>query len=132
MATLLDPDAVHVHVERLFRAARALCRSPHDAEDLVQETYARALARPRLLRAGDAQSYLLRVLHNTYLTRLRTAGGRPGTVELDGQRLPRSARGVPEVVAEYRELLSAIAALPADFRDAMVAVDLVGVSYREA
>jgi RNA polymerase sigma-70 factor (ECF subfamily) len=49
----LDPESLPVHVDRLFRAAWALCGSPHDAEDLVQETFLRVLSRPRLLRGDD-------------------------------------------------------------------------------
>ena len=44
----------------------------------------------------------------------------------------RSPRAGPEAAFEQRELLSTIAALPPDFRDAIVAIDLVGLSYREA
>src|SRR5262249_45552030 len=58
----LDPARLGDHVDRLFRAAWALCGSREDAEDLVQETYARVLARPRLLRHEDDLGYLLRAL----------------------------------------------------------------------
>src|SRR3954451_7069339 len=44
----LDPARIGDHVDRLYRAAWALCGSREDAEDLVQETYARVLGRPRL------------------------------------------------------------------------------------
>ena len=44
----------------------------------------------------------------------------------------RSPRPEPEAAFEQRELLATIAALPPDFRDALVAVDLIGLSYREA
>ena len=49
----LDPDLVAEHLPRLYRAARAMTRSREEAEDLVQETYARVLARPRLLQQDD-------------------------------------------------------------------------------
>ncbi len=94
----------------------------------------RVLARPRMLRRHDELPYLLQVLRNVYLTSLRTASRRPRTVALpaDPDRTLVSSRGDPEIALEHRELLIAIAALPADFRDAIVAVDIVGVSYREA
>ena len=121
-------------VDRLNRAALALCRSSHDAEDLVQETFARVLARPRRLHRDDELSYLLQALRNTYLTGLRTRGRRPHTVELpaEASEILRSPRAEPEAALEQRELLATIAALPADFRDALIAVDLVGLSYGEA
>jgi RNA polymerase sigma-70 factor (ECF subfamily) len=121
-------------VDRLSRAALALCGSSHDAEDLVQETFARVLARPRRLRSDDELSYLLQALRNTYLTGLRTRGRRPQTVELpaEASEILRSPRAEPEAAFEQRELLATIAALPPDFRDALIAVDLVGLSYGEA
>jgi RNA polymerase sigma-70 factor, ECF subfamily len=121
-------------VDQLHRAAWALCGSRHDAEDLVQETFARVLARPRRLRRDHELPYLLGALRNTYLTSLRTAGRRPSTVELpaeDSQAM-RSARADPEAALEQQELFATIAALPDDFRRALTAVDLVGLSYREA
>jgi RNA polymerase sigma-70 factor (ECF subfamily) len=121
-------------VDQLYRSARALCGSPHDAEDLVQETFVRVLARPRRLRSDHELPYLLGALRNTYLTSLRTAGRRPSTVELpaDESQAMRSGRADPQAALEQQELFAAIAALPDDFRQALIAVDLVGLSYREA
>jgi RNA polymerase sigma-70 factor (ECF subfamily) len=132
---LLDPQRLGDHVDRLYRAALALCGNRHDAEDLVQETYARVLSRPRLLRHDDDLGYLLRVLRNTFLNRVRTQQRRPPALELDTERdgLPRLGDPRhPEAALEVSELLAAIAALPDDQRDAVVAVDIVGLSYREA
>jgi RNA polymerase sigma-70 factor (ECF subfamily) len=131
---LLDPEDLGRHVDRLFRAAWAMCGHPHDAEDLVQETYARVLARPRLLRRGDELAYLLRVLRNVHVSRHRAASARPqegalaeGTDVRDARR-----RWEPEAALEVRVLFAAIAELPRDFRDALVAVDVLGLSYAEA
>ena len=44
----LDPQSLSKHIDRLYRAAWALCGSREDAEDLVQETFARVLSRPRV------------------------------------------------------------------------------------
>ena len=74
----LDPQSLPQHVDRLYRAAWALCGSREDAEDLVQETFARVLARPRVLRGDDELDYLMRVLRNTFLTTRRTAGAPAG------------------------------------------------------
>src|SRR5262249_18824636 len=139
----LDPHPLGDPRDRLYRAALALCGGHrHDAEDLVQETYARVLARPRFLRHDDDLAYLLRVLRNTFLNRVRTDRRPPAPVELDAEpdRLarpgdPRRRPGdprPPEAAREVSELLAAIAALPDDQRDAVVAIDIVGLSYREA
>ena len=121
-------------LDRLYREAWALCGSSHDAEDLVQETFARVFARPRRLHRDDELPYLLTAMRNTYLTGLRTRERRPQTVELpaEASETLRSPRAGPEAAFEQRELLATIAALPPDFRDAIVAIDLVGLSYREA
>jgi RNA polymerase sigma-70 factor (ECF subfamily) len=131
----LDPQRLGDHVDRLYRAALALCGNRHDAEDLVQETYARVLARPRFLRHDDDLGYLLRVLRNTFLNRIRTQKRKPPPLELDTDRdgLARSSDPRhPEAALEVSELLAAIAQLPDDQRDAVVAIDIVGLSYREA
>src|SRR5438105_15788274 len=78
----LDPQALGDHIDRLYRAARALCGSREEAEDLVQETFARVLRRPRTLRADDELGYLLRTLRNTFLSTRRTALRRPRTEPL--------------------------------------------------
>jgi RNA polymerase sigma-70 factor (ECF subfamily) len=131
----LDPERLGDHVDRLYRAAVVLCGNRHDAEDLVQETYARVLARPRFLRHDDDLGYLLRVLRNTFFNKLRSQQRRPAPLELDDERdgLPRPTDPRhPEAALEVSELLSAITALPDDQRDAVLAIDVVGLSYREA
>jgi RNA polymerase sigma-70 factor (ECF subfamily) len=131
---LLDPTTLGDHVDRLYRAAWALCGHRADAEDLVQETYARVLGRPRLLRRDDDLGYLLRTLRNTFLTQKRTEGRRlrPGPLpdQLDLVADPRALQ--PQAAVEAGELYAAIAALPGDFRDVLVAVDVAGLSYKEA
>src|SRR5207248_11313623 len=77
MSHTLDPEHLGDHLDRLYRAAWGLCGSREDAEDLVQETFARVLRRPRILRSEDDLGYLLRVLRNTFLSQRRTAARRP-------------------------------------------------------
>ena len=134
MQRQLDPARLGDHLDRLYRAAWALCGSRQDAEDLVQETYARVLARPRLLRREDDLGYLLRALRNTFLNQRRTESRRlrPGPLpeQLDVVADPRAPQ--PEAALEASELYAAIAALPDDFRDVLVAVDVTGLTYKEA
>jgi RNA polymerase sigma-70 factor (ECF subfamily) len=130
----LDPDALGDHIDRLYRAAWGLCGSREEAEDLVQETFARVLRKPRILRSEDDIGYLLRVLRNTFFSTRRTAARRPQTTALpDDLDLVEDRSAVrPESRIESAELYEAISALPDDFRDALIAIDVVGLSYREA
>jgi RNA polymerase sigma-70 factor, ECF subfamily len=130
----LDPQSLPQHVDRLYRAAWALCGSRDDAEDLVQETCARVLARPRVVRGEDDLYYLLRVLRNTFLTSRRTASRRPQTVAAVEDLIVPDPRPTsqPEQALEVQEVYAAIATLPEPFRLALVAIDVLGLSYREA
>jgi RNA polymerase sigma-70 factor (ECF subfamily) len=131
---ILDPKSLSQHIDRLYRAAWGLCGSREDAEDLLQETFARVLSRPRVLRGDDELYYLLRVLRNTFLTSRRTAARRPVTVAALEDVVTADARPIarPDEAIEIQEVYGAISQLPQDFRDALVAVDVVGLSYREA
>lgn len=130
----LDPERLGDHFDRLYRAAWSLSGSREDAEDLVQETYARVLRRPRMLRSDDDLGYLLRVMRNTFFSAHRAASRRPRTETLPDQLElieDRAAPG-PQEAVEANELYALIAELPEPFREALVAVDVVGLSYREA
>jgi RNA polymerase sigma-70 factor, ECF subfamily len=130
----LDPQSLTRHVDRLYRAAWALCGSREDAEDLVQETFARVLSRPRVVRGEDDLYYLMRALRNTFFSSLRTASRRPQTVATleDVAAADRRTAGQPEQALEVQEVYATIAQLSEDFRLALVAVDVLGMSYSEA
>jgi RNA polymerase sigma-70 factor, ECF subfamily len=125
----LDPNRLPEHVDRLYRAAWAICGSREQAEDLVQDTFLRVLGRRRLLHSENDVGYLLRTLRNTYLDQRRSEMRRPQVEPLD-EKLAVSEDGATAL--EARAVYGAIAALPAGCRDALVAVDVLGLSYREA
>jgi RNA polymerase sigma-70 factor, ECF subfamily len=127
---LLDPARLPDHIDVLYRAAWAMCGTRHDAEDLVQDTFAQVLTRPRLLRSDNDVGYLLRALRNTYATHYRTAARRPPTVLL--HETDYDSRAETASPFDSRELMAAIAATPEPYRDAVVAVDVVGLSYQQA
>src|SRR3954453_15127444 len=116
MERTLDPARLGDHLDRLYRAAWALTGSREDAEDLVQETYARVLSRPRFLRNEDDLGYLLRALRNTFLNRKRSEKARvqaaPLPDEMDVIADPRAPE--PQAALEASELYAAVAALPGD------------------
>jgi len=131
---VLDPQSLSQHVDRLYRAAWGLCGSREDAEDLVQETFAKVLSRRRVLHGDDDLFYLMRVLRNTFLTNRRTASRRPQTVATLEDVVTADPKPVsrPEQAIEMQEIYATIAELPEDFRMALVAIDVLGLSYREA
>jgi RNA polymerase sigma-70 factor (ECF subfamily) len=121
------------HLPRLYRVARAWCDSLEEAEDLVQETYARVLARPRLLRGDEELGYLLRALRNTLVSQRRAASRRPAAAPLDEQLAAATGPSAdPPRAAEINRVYAAIRQLPDEFREAIVAVDVAGLSYGEA
>jgi RNA polymerase sigma-70 factor (ECF subfamily) len=130
----LEPERLGAHLGHLSRAARALCGSRESAEDLVQETVTRVLSRPRLLRGEEELPYLMQALRNTFLTNRRTAARRPRVVttveKLDAP--DRRAAACTEEAVIAAQVFPAIAQLPESFRLALVAVDIAGLSYREA
>jgi RNA polymerase sigma-70 factor (ECF subfamily) len=130
----LDPATLGDHLDRLYRAAVALCGSHADAEDLVQETYLQVLRKPRLLRSDDDVGYLLRVLRNTFYSRYRSEARRPRAAELsEHEELAEQRPGnAPEAILASREVLDAVAELAEPYREAIAAVDLAGLSYKEA
>ncbi len=133
MTRVLDPAGLGDHLDRLYRAARALCCSREQAEDLVQDTYVRVLSRPRSLRNEDDLGYLLTVLRNTFISNLRRARSRPALATGEQLEYIEDTGGPPpHEIVEARLVLEAIAALPRPFREALVAVDVAGLRYGEA
>ncbi len=130
----LDEEVVGTHFGRLFRAALALTGSRPDAEDLVQDTFARVLARPRFVRGESDLGYLLQVLRNTCVSRHRAALCRPQTTcwPDDGEYAATDRCYDPQLAAERLDIAAALAKLPAPMRDAVVAVDVMDLDYRSA
>lgn len=134
MTPELRAEALGDHLDRLYRAAWAMCGSREDAEDLVQDTCARVLAKRRTID-GEELPYLLQVLRNCFVSSLRARDRRPRTAPIEdvGERqLTAPASQAPAARVAAREVFAAIAALPEDYRDAVAAVDVAGLSYAEA
>ena len=131
---VLDANRLGDHLDRLYRAALGMTGSPADAEDLVQDVCVKVLAKPRMVTGDDDLGYLLRVLRNTFISGRRTAARRPATATApeDLERYESHAGADPVRALEARELYARIAELPEHQRDVLVAVDLIGLSYKEA
>jgi RNA polymerase sigma-70 factor (ECF subfamily) len=132
----LDPETAGDHIDTLFRAACALCGSRQDAEDLVQETYVKVLARPRFLRRDDDLGYLIKALRNTWYSHLRDERIRREATDpreqVPDELATRTSAGDPQSSLEAGAVLDALAELPQPYREAVAAVDVAGLSYAEA
>ena len=95
----------------------------------------RKIAGPVSLISGDDDlGYLLRVLRNTFYSSHRSAQRRPQTAAMPEDYEPVDQRPAmrPDEAFAAHEVFDVIAGLAPDFRDALVAVDVAGLSYREA
>jgi len=129
----LEPQRLGEHRARLLRAAYAMCGSRHDAEDLVQEAFERVLRRPRFVRRDHDLAYLLRVLRNVWGAQLATAKQRrtTATAPEDLEWLVDERAG-PELAMDVTIAYAAIAELSDPLRETIVAVDVAGLSYKQA
>ena len=134
MPQTLSPQALPAHIDALTRAARAMTGSREDADDLVQDTLLRVLARDRAVEVEAAGAYLHQALRNQYVSTLRQRDRRPRTapLESDDFRLVAPTSGDPSAVVATREVIGAIATLPTEQRKVVAAVDVAGFGYQEA
>ena len=129
----LDVDSALRHLDRMVAAARSLTGNHADADDLVQEVMLSLMQRPRRLKRGSELAYLMTMLRNAQVDRYRAAARRP-TSSLEDADEPEDPRAGlrPERAAEGREVLEAVHAIDSPFREVVVAVDVLGLSYKEA
>jgi RNA polymerase sigma-70 factor, ECF subfamily len=130
--------------DQVYRVARHLAGSREEADDLVQETYARAFRSWRSYQPGtNLRAWLLRILTNLNIDRGRRAQRTPPTQGLEANdyylydRLTESDGGPSdeERVVErlsQDDIVEALASVPHDFRDVIVLVDIGDFSYQDA
>jgi RNA polymerase sigma-70 factor (ECF subfamily) len=138
-----EEDALDLS-DQVYRVARHLVGSREDAEELVQETYARAFRSWRSFTPGtNLRAWLLRILTNLNIDRGRRRQRTPETQPLEEgdyflyNRLEEAAQGTPdeERVVErlsQDDIVLALAEVPHDFRDVIVLVDIGDFSYQDA
>ncbi len=116
---------------RLRRFARALTGSISDADDLVQATVERALARRSQWRAETSlSSWMFTIMRNAWIDEARTRSRRGPHTELDAVFDLSDASSVDPVARVSVE--QAMARLPAEQREAVALVLVEGLSYAEA
>ena len=129
--------------DQVYRVARGLSRSKEEAEDLMQETYARAFRSWRSFTPGtNLRAWLLRILTNLNIDRGRRAQRTPDQQPLEesdyflyNQLEAASGETEEQHVLErlsQDHVAEALSAVPHDFRDVVVLVDIGDFSYAEA
>lgn len=134
-----------MYVDQLYAAALRMSRNPADAEDLVQETYAKAFSSFHQYADGtNLKAWLYRILTNTYINLYRKRQREPyqthsDTIE-DWQLAKASSHqstGLLSAEAQALEhlpdsaVITALQNLPEDFRMAVYYSDVEGFSYKE-
>jgi RNA polymerase sigma-70 factor, ECF subfamily len=129
--------------DQMYRVARRLVGSREEAEDLVQDAYARAFRSWRSFRPGtNLRAWLFRILTNLNIDRGRREQRAPDTQPIEEgdyylyNRLEENsgATDVDEVVERLSQdsIVQALSAVPHDFRDVIVLVDIGDFSYQDA
>lgn len=123
-------DAVAAEIPRLRRYARALLGDDGEADDLIQDTLERALARLDQWRDGDSpRKWLFSILHNLHVDGLRRKSRRPPHVGLESVGVDQSSPAADG--ASGRDLDRALQLLSVEQRRVVLLVGLEGLSYAE-
>ena len=127
------------HLDAAFNLARWITRSDHDANDVVQEAYLRAMRHFAGFRGDQARPWLLQIVRNTSYSWMRE--NRPAElIAIDDEDDAGIEGAAPEADeppnvaqrhADREQINRAIAALPAAFREVLVLRELEDLSYKE-
>jgi RNA polymerase sigma-70 factor, ECF subfamily len=124
--------------EALYNFAHWLTQNRQEAEDLVQETYVKALKGFASFQKGtNFRAWIYRILHNTFLTS-RTGVAATRTVALESEnegQVVAVSRETPESIlleqADEQQIQAALEQVPAIFREVLLLCDVEDMSYQE-
>ena len=128
------------YLDQLYPYAMVLARNPAEAEDLVQETYVRALKSMGSLREdNNVKSWLFTILRNIWLNQLRRRRAGPEIAEMDSNEnvanLAVDTRQDPHALyvskVEREQVREAIEQLPLEFREIILLREYEELSYQE-
>ena len=121
------------HLDAAYTLARYLTRDPHDADDVVQDAFLRALKYWGSFKGGDARAWLLTIVRN--VCHSMWSGQKPAEEfdeELHGGEESAEPADARALRAETRETLrEALDSLPLEFREVLVLREIQGLSYDE-
>lgn len=129
-------EVVQTHAARVYRLAYRLTGDQHDAEDLTQEVFVRVFRSLSSYTPGTFEGWLHRITTNLFLdmVRRRRRIRFEGLVDDAADRLEGRERSPAQVYDDSHldpDVDAALAALPPDFRAAVVLCDIEGLSYEE-
>lgn len=140
----MQPSAVHEYrrnpeeativalIPALRAFARTFYRDPSDADDLVQETITKGIAHIDKFEPGTRmKSWLFTIMRNTFYTRIKVSRREsPGIADCVSER--PAAEATQEWAMRGREIKAAIDRLPTHYREVLLLIGVLGVSYEEA
>ena len=129
-------ETVLPHLDAAYNLARWLTRNERDAEDVVQESFLRALRHFHAFKGGDARPWLLAIVRNTYYTWLKHNRLPEEETLLDEDKHPHSeASSDPEQLllreSDRQILRSALRRLPREFLEVIVLREFEELSYKQ-
>jgi RNA polymerase sigma-70 factor (ECF subfamily) len=132
---LPQPDLVAA-IPRLRSYARLLTRNSARADDLVQDTLARAWDKRKLWQAGsDLRAWLFTIMHNLHVSQCALARREAGTISLDsgeyGEVWQVGYHGNQLDRIELQELAQQMARLPDEQREVLLLAAVEGMGYKE-
>jgi RNA polymerase sigma-70 factor, ECF subfamily len=120
------------HVPQLRAFARGLTGSRDRADDLVQDTVARALGAAHRYQPGtNMRAWLFTILRNCHFSERRKARYDGGSIDDLPERL-HTTHGDQMISLELKEVRALLQSIPVQYREALILVSAAGMSYDEA